>query len=195
MDCIWFLKILVCKLKFNIFTISESIWRVFFLRPNYRHNSDMISVDRICILEILDHVRLKFVVFTIRKMIWRVFLRWTNYWHYSNMINVNCISVCMNLVNVKLKSVIFSIRELIWRVFLLWTNYRHYSNMINVDCILISKILVHVRFGLINLMFSQFMTMFGAISVFNRIIDTILVWSMWFCFLFSKFLFVLSLVW
>ncbi|KAH9414452.1 hypothetical protein DERP_014596 [Dermatophagoides pteronyssinus] len=67
--------ILVCKLKFNIFTIRESIWRVFFLRPNYRHNSDMISVDRICILEILDHVRLKFVVFTIRKMIWRVFLR------------------------------------------------------------------------------------------------------------------------
>ncbi|KAH9418529.1 hypothetical protein DERP_003854, partial [Dermatophagoides pteronyssinus] len=67
--------ILVCKLKFNIFTIRESIWRVFFLRPNYRHNSDMISVDRICILEILDHVRLKFVVFTSRKMIWRVFLR------------------------------------------------------------------------------------------------------------------------
>ena len=80
------------------------------------------------------------------------------------------------------------IMQKIWRVFILWTNYRHNSNMVNVDCICIFKILVNVRFGLINLMFSQFMTMFGAISVFNRIIDTILVWSMWFCFLFSKFL-------
>ena len=108
------------------------------------------------------------------------------------MINVNCISVCEILIHIKLKFVIFSINEMIWRVFFSWTNYWQNSNMVNVDCILISKILVHVRFGLINLMFSQFMTMFGAISVFNRIIDTILIWSMGIVSAFVKFLFILS---
>ena len=85
------------------------------------------------------------------------------------------------------------IMQKIWRVFILWTNYRHNSNMVNVDCICIFKILVNVRFGLINLMFSQFMTMFGAISFFDQIIDTILIWSMWIVFVFSRFLFMLGL--
>ena len=84
------------------------------------------------------------------------------------------------------------IMQKIWRVFILWTNYRHNSNMVNVDCICIFKILVNVRFGLINLMFSQFMTMFGAISFFDQIIDTILIWSMWIVSAFVKFLFILS---
>ena len=104
------------------------------------------------------------------------------------MINVNCISVCEILIHIKLKFVIFSIHEMIWRLFFLWTNYRRYSDMNNVDRICIFKILVHVRFVMVNFSLFPFVIKFGAISVFNQIINTILVWSMWFCFLFSKFL-------
>ncbi|KAH9420177.1 hypothetical protein DERP_011511 [Dermatophagoides pteronyssinus] len=125
-----FLFMLVWFGKFNVFTILELIWRVFFLRPNYRHNSYMINVDRICIFKIL---------------------------------------VWFGKFNV------FNILELIWSVFYLRPNYRHYSDMINVDRICIFEIPDHVRFGLINLMFSQFMKIFGAFSYFKQIIETILI--------------------
>ena len=83
---------------------------------------------------------------------------------------------------------VFSINDNFWRVLFLWTNYQHYFNMINMNRINILKILIHVRLGLVNLTFSLFMKWFGAFSSFDQIIYTILVWSMWFCFLFSKFL-------
>ena len=152
----------------------------------------MISVDRICILEILDHVRLKFVVFTIREMIWRVFLLWTNYRHYSNMINVDCICISKILDNVRFVMVNFSLFPFVIKF-----------GAISVFNQIIDKILIWLMWIIstfswflfmlgYDLPFSLSVKWFGAFSIFDQIIDTILIWSMWIVFLFPKFLFVLG---
>ncbi|KAH9421343.1 hypothetical protein DERP_015440 [Dermatophagoides pteronyssinus] len=162
-----FLFMLVWFGKFNVFTFHEMIWRVFFLRPNYRHNSDMINVDRICIFKILVWFG-KFNVFNILELIWRVFYLRPNYRHYSdminvdhyfNMINVDCICISKILDNVRLKFAVLTVLELIWRHFCLQPNYQHDSGMVNVVLFLIFKILVHV----------------SALSSSDQIIDLILI--------------------
>ena len=68
------------------FTILELIWRVFYLRPNYRLDSNMINVNCISVCMNLVYVKLKFVIFSILELIWRAFFLWPNYRPNSNMI-------------------------------------------------------------------------------------------------------------
>ena len=132
-------------------------------------------MDRISVCEILIHVKLEFVIFSIHEMIWRVFFLRPNYRHNSNMINVDCICIFKIRDYVRLKFAVLTVLELIWRHFCLQPNYQHDSGMVNVVLFLIFKILVCVKFGLINLTFLIFLNWFGAFSIFDQIIDTILI--------------------
>ncbi|KAH9420176.1 hypothetical protein DERP_011510 [Dermatophagoides pteronyssinus] len=76
------------------------IWRVFYLRPNYRHNSNMVNVDCILISKILVCVRLKFAVLTVLELIWRHFCLQPNYQHDSGMVNVVLFLIFKILVHV-----------------------------------------------------------------------------------------------
>ena len=96
-----FLILVHVRLWFAVFTIREMIWRVFYLRPNYRHNSNMVNVDCILISKILVCVRLKFAVLTVLELIWRHFCLQPNYQHDSGMVNVVLFLIFKILVHVR----------------------------------------------------------------------------------------------